>query len=35
LIGFCIALVPTSNGVMTTKDARKFHTGGEVVADVW
>lgn len=35
LNGLGIALVSTSKGVMTDKDARQVQTGGEVVAYVW
>nr|4PDB_A Chain A, 30S ribosomal protein S8 [Bacillus anthracis str. Sterne] len=35
LNGLGIALVSTSKGVMTDKDARQLQTGGEVVAYVW
>ena len=31
----CIAIVSTSEGVMTDKDARAKKIGGEVVAYVW
>ncbi|ARK28528.1 30S ribosomal protein S8 [Halalkalibacter krulwichiae] len=33
--GLGIALVSTSNGVMTDKDARQQQVGGEVLAYVW
>lgn len=35
LNGLGIAIVSTSNGVMTDKDARKNDIGGEVLAYVW
>ncbi|WP_028400869.1 30S ribosomal protein S8 [Ectobacillus panaciterrae] len=35
LNGLGIAIVSTSKGVMTDKDARQAQTGGEVVAYVW
>ncbi|MDD3999926.1 MAG: 30S ribosomal protein S8 [Bacilli bacterium] len=35
LNGLGIAIVSTSNGVMTDKDARKQNIGGEVLAFVW
>ncbi|ABS20492.1 30S ribosomal protein S8 [Bacillus cytotoxicus] len=35
LNGLGIALLSTSKGVMTDKDARQLQTGGEVVAYVW
>ncbi|MFD3449240.1 30S ribosomal protein S8 [Microbacteriaceae bacterium 4G12] len=35
LNGLGIALVSTSKGVMTDKEARQVQTGGEVVAYVW
>ena len=33
--GLGIAILSTSNGVMTDKDARKANVGGEVLAFVW
>ncbi|TLS35505.1 30S ribosomal protein S8 [Pseudalkalibacillus caeni] len=33
--GLGIAIVSTSNGIMTDKDARQQQVGGEVVAYVW
>lgn len=33
--GLGIAIVSTSKGVMTDKEARKVHAGGEVLAFVW
>ncbi|MBE3595366.1 MAG: 30S ribosomal protein S8 [Candidatus Carbobacillus altaicus] len=33
--GLGIAIVSTSNGVMTDKEARAKHTGGEVLAYIW
>ena len=35
LNGLGIAVVSTSNGVMTDKEARQKHVGGEVVAYLW
>ncbi|MGM9551622.1 MAG: 30S ribosomal protein S8 [Clostridia bacterium] len=35
LKGLGIAIVSTSQGIMTDKNARKLHTGGEVLAFVW
>lgn len=35
LNGLGIAIVSTSNGMMTDKEARKEHVGGEIVAYVW
>jgi small subunit ribosomal protein S8 len=35
LNGLGIAIISTSNGVMTDKEARKLHIGGEVIAYVW
>lgn len=35
LNGLGIAIISTSQGMMTDRDARKKHTGGEVVAYVW
>ena len=35
LNGLGIAIVSTSNGVMTDKEARKHNFGGEVMAYVW
>ena len=35
LKGLGIAIVSTSKGIMTDKNARKLHTGGEVLAFVW
>ena len=35
LNGLGIAIISTSKGVMTDKDARKLHVGGEVLAFVW
>ena len=35
LNGLGIAIISTSNGMMTDRDARKNHAGGEVVAYVW
>ena len=35
LNGLGIAIISTSNGMMTDKEARKQHIGGEVVAYVW
>jgi len=33
--GVGIAIVTTPKGVMTTRDARRIHVGGEVLAYVW
>ena len=33
--GLGIAILSTSKGVMTDKEARKAHQGGEVLAYVW
>lgn len=35
LNGLGIAIISTSEGMMTDKDARKKHVGGEVIAYVW
>jgi small subunit ribosomal protein S8 len=35
LNGLGIAIVSTSNGVMTDSEARKRNIGGEVLAYVW
>ena len=35
LNGLGIAIISTSNGLMTDKNAKKNHLGGEVVAYVW
>ena len=35
LNGLGVAIVPTSNGVMTDKEARKLKVGGEVIAYIW
>ena len=35
LKGLGIAIVSTSKGIMTDKEARKLHIGGEVLAFVW
>ena len=35
LNGLGIAIISTSKGIMTDRDARKQHLGGEVVAYVW
>ncbi len=35
LNGLGIAIISTSNGYMTDREARKQHTGGEVVAYIW
>ena len=35
LRGLGIAIISTSKGVMTDKEARKQHVGGEVLAFVW
>ena len=33
--GLGIAIISTSKGVMTDKDARKLNVGGEVLAFIW
>lgn len=35
LNGLGIAIISTSEGMMTDRDARKKHVGGEVIAYVW
>lgn len=35
LNGLGIAIISTSSGVMTDREARKLHAGGEVIAYVW
>ncbi len=35
LNGLGIAIISTSHGMMCDRDARKNHTGGEVIAYVW
>lgn len=35
LNGLGIAIISTSNGMMTDRDAKKNHLGGEVIAYVW
>ncbi|MBF1084709.1 30S ribosomal protein S8 [Solobacterium sp.] len=35
LNGLGIAIISTSNGMITDKQARKLHIGGEVIAYVW
>lgn len=35
LNGLGIAIISTSKGVMTDREARKLHVGGEVLAYVW
>ena len=35
MIGLGIAIVSTSKGIMTDKDARKANVGGEVLAFIW
>ena len=35
LNGLGIAIISTSKGIMTDKEARKQHVGGEVIAYVW
>lgn len=35
LNGLGIAIISTSSGVMTDREARKLHVGGEVIAYVW
>ena len=33
--GLGVAIVSTSKGIMTDKQARKGHIGGEILAFVW
>ena len=33
--GLGIAILSTSNGILTDKEARKVHQGGEVLAYIW
>ncbi len=33
--GLGIAIVSTSKGVMTDKDARRYNVGGEVICTIW
>lgn len=33
--GLGIAIISTSKGVMTDREARKQHIGGEVLAYIW
>ena len=35
LNGLGVAIISTSNGMMTDREARKQHIGGEVIAYVW
>jgi small subunit ribosomal protein S8 len=35
LNGLGVAVVSTSNGVMTDREARQKHLGGEVIAYIW
>ncbi len=35
LRGFGIAIVSTSKGIMTDKEARQLNTGGEILCSVW
>ena len=35
LNGFGIAVVSTSRGIMTDKEARKQNLGGEIMAYIW
>ncbi len=35
LNGLGVAIISTSNGVMTDREARKLNVGGEVVAFIW
>ena len=35
LNGLGVAVVSTSNGVMTDREARQQHLGGEVIAYIW
>jgi len=33
--GLGIAIISTSKGIMTDREARKAHVGGEVLAFIW
>lgn len=33
--GFGIAVISTSKGLMTNREARKQHVGGEILCEVW
>ncbi len=33
--GYGVAIISTSQGLMTDKEARKRHLGGEVICEVW
>jgi len=33
--GYGIAIVSTSRGFMTSKDARRQHLGGEIICNIW
>lgn len=33
--GFGIAIISTSKGIMTDKEARKKNLGGEIIAEIW
>ncbi|HZK40298.1 MAG TPA: 30S ribosomal protein S8, partial [Atribacterota bacterium] len=33
--GLGIAIISTSNGIMTGKEARRRHLGGEVICYIW
>lgn len=33
--GLGVAIISTSNGIVTDKEARKLHVGGEVICYVW
>ena len=33
--GLGTAIISTSHGVMTDRDARKYNVGGEIIAYVW
>jgi small subunit ribosomal protein S8 len=35
LNGYGIALISSSQGIMTNKQARKTHTGGELLLEIW
>ena len=35
LSGYGIAILSTPKGVMSDKEAKKYHTGGEIVGFVW
>jgi len=33
--GYGLAIISTSQGLMTDKEARKKHLGGEIIAEIW